>query len=246
MVLLKASVIKPFTTRSTTTGDSRQPHPPLPAATTSRKNLLGPAMTPPSAPLPTTKVMFPMSSDSVPSTMLPRSSNRDEIDTNEKNEVWSGYNGDEEEVSSGSSKKECDEICTNEDGKEEIENFEDSVEQPKEGMIFDTPNDAYLYYSRYAKENGCAVAKRTNKKERDENLRNVTFQCCHGRKAKVNTTNPVKPRPQTKIECPARLNFAICPDGKWRLNRVALEHNHEYSPGKLYSSWCESGTLLFF
>ncbi|KAG5533467.1 hypothetical protein RHGRI_027593 [Rhododendron griersonianum] len=67
----------------------------------------------------TEAVMFPMSPDSVPSTMPPRSSNQDEIDTNEKEEVWSGYNGDEEEVSSGSSKKECDEICINEDGKEE-------------------------------------------------------------------------------------------------------------------------------
>ncbi|KAI8543650.1 hypothetical protein RHMOL_Rhmol08G0235400 [Rhododendron molle] len=83
--------------------------------------------------------------------MPPRSLNQDEIDINEKEEVWSGYNEDEEEVSSGSSKKECDEICTNEDGKEETENFEDRVEQLKEGMIFDTPNDAYLYYSRYAK-----------------------------------------------------------------------------------------------
>ncbi|XP_058223590.1 protein FAR1-RELATED SEQUENCE 5-like isoform X4 [Rhododendron vialii] len=186
--------------------------------------------------------MFPMSPDSIPSTMPPRSSNQDEIDSNEKEEVWSGYNEDEEDVSSGSSKKECDEICTNEDGKEETENFEDRVEQPNEGMIFDTPNDAYLYYSRYAKENGFAVAKRISKKGRDGNLRNVTFQCSRGGKAKVKTTNPVKPRPQTKIECPARLNFAICPDGKWRLNRVALEHNHEYSPGK--SKFYKSNRVL--
>ncbi|XP_058216727.1 uncharacterized protein LOC131327594 [Rhododendron vialii] len=177
--------------RRTTTSDihhhRRLPpttHPPLLATTTSRKNLLGPTTTPPPAPLPTTKVMFPMSLDSVPSTMPQRSLNQDEIDTNEKEKVWSGYNGDGEEVSSGSSKKECDEICTNEDGKEETENIEDRVEQPKEGMIFDTLNDTYLYYSRYAKENGFAVAKRTNKKGRDRNLRNVTFQCCRGGKAK--------------------------------------------------------------
>ncbi|KAG5561631.1 hypothetical protein RHGRI_004629 [Rhododendron griersonianum] len=86
--------------------------------------------------------------------MPPRSSNQDEIDTNEEEEVWSGYNEDEEKVLSGSAKKECDEICTNEDGKEEIENFENRVEQPNEGMIFDTPNDAYLYTQDMLKKMG--------------------------------------------------------------------------------------------
>ncbi|KAE9459157.1 hypothetical protein C3L33_08936, partial [Rhododendron williamsianum] len=148
-----------------------------------------------------------MSPESVPSTMPPRSSNQDEIDTNEA-EVWSGYNEDDEEVLSGSLEKESDEIGTNVKGNESTENFEVRVEQPKVGMMFDTPDEAYLYYSRYAKENG------------------------YGGKARVRTANPVKPRPQTKTDCPARLNFALYPNGKWRLNRVALEHNHEHSLGK--------------
>ncbi|KAG5536267.1 hypothetical protein RHGRI_023894 [Rhododendron griersonianum] len=48
----------------------------------------------------------------------------------------------------------------------------------------------------------------------------------------VKISNPVKLRPQTKCGCRARLNLSTNPDGKWKINRVALEHNHENSPGK--------------
>ncbi|KAG5545392.1 hypothetical protein RHGRI_017765 [Rhododendron griersonianum] len=106
--------------------------------------------------------------------MPPRSSNQDEIDTNEA-EVWSGHNEDDEEVLSGSLEKESDEIGTNVNGKESTENFEVTVEQPKVGMMFDTPDEAYLYYSRYAKEQGFGVAKKCHKKGRDGTLKHVTF-----------------------------------------------------------------------
>ncbi|GFZ21965.1 hypothetical protein Acr_29g0011270 [Actinidia rufa] len=142
-------------------------------------------------------------------------------------------NQGEDEVSSGTSRKNCDEICTNEDGNQTTENYEQRVEEPKEGMEFDTSDEAYIYYSTYAKEKGFAVSKKNSRKGSDGKLMNVTFQCNRGGKAKVTTINPVKPRPQTKIECPARLNLSICRDGRWRLNKVALEHNHVNSPGKL-------------
>ncbi|GFY92815.1 FAR1-related sequence 6 [Actinidia rufa] len=159
-----------------------------------------------------------MSLDSIPSTQPP---------------CFSEYNEQgEPEVSSGSSKKKCDDIGMNENGNEANENSEHRVEEPKEGMKFDTSDEAYLYYSAYAKENGFAVSKRNSKKGSDGNLLNVSFQCNRGGKARVTSTNPVKPRPQTKIECPARLSLSKCRDGKWRLNKVILEHNHVNSPGK--------------
>lgn len=135
----------------------------------------------------------------------------------------------EDEVSSGTSTKKCDEICTNEDGNE---NFEHRVEEPKEGMEFDISDDAYIYYSTYAKEKEFVMSKRNSRKGSDGKLMNVIFQCNRGGKAKVTTTNPVNPRPQTKIYCLARLNLSICRDEKWRLNKVALEHNHVNSLGK--------------
>ncbi|KAG5548582.1 hypothetical protein RHGRI_014066 [Rhododendron griersonianum] len=87
-------------------------------------------------------------------------------------------------------------------------------------MEFDTSNEAYLYYSRYDKENGFAVAKRTSQKGRDAG------------KARVRTSNPIKPRPQTKIVCHACFHISLFMDGKWRLNRVFLECNHEQSSEK--------------
>ncbi|KAI8573009.1 hypothetical protein RHMOL_Rhmol01G0245700 [Rhododendron molle] len=170
---------------------------------------------------PVTSPSSLMSPESVPSAMPPLSSNNDEIHSNEE----------EEELLSGDNEDEgCDEKGASEEDFEA--HFEERVEKPEVGMIFDTPHEAYLYYSRYAKQNGFAVAKRSSKKGKDGNLRHVTYQCSRGGKARVRTTNPVRPRPQTKIQCPARLNFVIHPNGKWRLNTLTLEHNHDHTPGK--------------
>ncbi|GFY80757.1 hypothetical protein Acr_01g0005660 [Actinidia rufa] len=50
-------------------------------------------------------------------------------------------------------------------------------------------------------------------------------------KARVKTSNPVKPRPQSRMNCPAHIRV-VNRDGKFNLNRVVLDHNHEQSPGK--------------
>ncbi|XP_058181113.1 protein FAR-RED IMPAIRED RESPONSE 1-like [Rhododendron vialii] len=171
-----------------------------------------------------------MLSDSISSTLPPRPSGDNE---QELEELLSGDSEQVvEEVSSGSSKQGCDEICSNEDGKEAIENSEQIVEEPKVGMIFDTQDEAYRYYSRYAQQMGFAVARRNSKKGKDGNVRHVCFECNRGGKARVKTSNPVQPRPQTKCDCRARLNLSTNSNGKWKISRVALEHNHENSPGK--------------
>ncbi|KAI8572084.1 hypothetical protein RHMOL_Rhmol01G0171200 [Rhododendron molle] len=82
---------------------------------------------------------------------------------------------------------------------ETTENSVHTVEEPKEGMIFDTQEEAYLYYSTYAKEKGFVVARRNSRKGIDGKVRHVCFECNRGGKAQVKTTNPVKPRPQTKL-----------------------------------------------
>lgn len=139
-----------------------------------------------------------MSPDSVPSAMRPN------IECVEGEEVW---NGDSEH-------EECDEIHTIEDGNEATENDEDRVEEPKEGMTFDTSEDAHLYYFKYAKEKGFAVATRTSRKGKDGKLKHVILSCNRAGKATVKTSNPVKPRPQSKIDCPAHIIVALYPDGK--------------------------------
>ncbi|GFS40197.1 hypothetical protein Acr_00g0067080 [Actinidia rufa] len=130
----------------------------------------------------------------------------------------------EEEGWSGDNERE-------QDGKEVTEICEDRVEEPKEGMTFDTSEDAYLFYCRYAKENGFSVSKRTSRKGSDGKLKDITLSCSRTGKARVKTSNPVKPRPQSRMNCPAHIRV-VNRDGKFNLNRVVLDHNHEQSPGK--------------
>ncbi|XP_057500887.1 protein FAR-RED ELONGATED HYPOCOTYL 3-like [Actinidia eriantha] len=130
----------------------------------------------------------------------------------------------EEEGWSGDSERE-------QDGTEVTEIYEDRVEEPKEGMTFDTSEDAYLFYCSYAKENGFSVSKRTSRKGSDGKLKDITLSCSRAGKARVKTSNPVKPRPQSRMNCPAHIRV-VNRDGKFTLNRVVLDHNHEQSPGK--------------
>ena len=98
-----------------------------------------------------------ISPESVPSIMCPMSS---QVEWNEEVESWSVDIGEEEEeeVSNDSVVKDCV------DGKEVNGDFEERDEEPKMGMEFDTHDETYLYYKRFAKEKEFAVAKRFEKK----------------------------------------------------------------------------------
>ena len=63
----------------------------------------------------------------------------------EEEEGWSEDSEREQEVWS-------EDINATQDGKEGTKNCEDKVEEPKKGMTFDTSENAYLFYCRYAKE----------------------------------------------------------------------------------------------
>ncbi|GFY92885.1 hypothetical protein Acr_08g0012810 [Actinidia rufa] len=68
--------------------------------------------------------------------------------------------GEEEEEEGLSEDSECgqevwsEDINATQDGKEATKNWADKVEELKKGMTFDTSEDAYLFYYRYAKEKG--------------------------------------------------------------------------------------------
>ncbi|XP_057510741.1 uncharacterized protein LOC130793105 [Actinidia eriantha] len=108
-------------------------------------------------------------------------------DTEREQEVWS------------------EDIYATQYGKEATKNCEDRVEEPKKGLTFDTSEDAYLFYCRYAKEKGFSVCRRTSKKGSDGKLKYLTLSCNRAGNARVKTSNPVKPRPQSRINCPAHI-----------------------------------------
>ena len=114
-----------------------------------------------------------------------------------------------EDVSSDPSNAELNEdhinveIDETENEKGEMVNLEDKVGEPKTRMMFESVDEVFSYYTRYAKQNGFAVAKRTGKKGGDEVIRYLTFKCTRSGKPRIRTSNPVRPRPQTKMGCKA-------------------------------------------
>ncbi|GAB2269978.1 hypothetical protein Dimus_004893 [Dionaea muscipula] len=149
-------------------------------------------------------------------------------------DVWSVYRAWDNLICNEPSHKVSDDMGTdeNENENEATESCDDRVEKPKKEMTFNTWEDAYLYYCKYAKQTGFVVTKRTSRKGKDEKLKDVTLSCIRNGKAKVNTNNPVKPRPRSRIGCPTHIGVVRRIDGKWSLSRVVLEHDHEPSPEK--------------
>ncbi|KAL7216291.1 hypothetical protein ACSBR1_028271 [Camellia fascicularis] len=119
-----------------------------------------------------------------------------------------------------------------ENQKEEMGNVEDKVEDPKTGMMFNSIDVLMKFYTRYAKEKGFAVAKRTAKKGDDGEVRYVTVACNRGGKQRIRSSNPLKMRAQSKTDCKAKLRAVLCTNGRWVLNSIELDHNHGLSPGR--------------
>ncbi|KAL7172245.1 hypothetical protein ACSBR2_031857 [Camellia fascicularis] len=139
-----------------------------------------------------------------------------------------------EEVSSSSQSVELLEHNEGniENESEKTSNVEEKVEDPKVGMLFDSIDELVEFYKLYGKAKGFGVSIRTSKKGTDGKVRYVTVACCHTGKQRIRSSNPLKLKPQSKTDCKAKLSVVLCPDEKWMLNSMILDHNHELSPGK--------------
>ncbi|KAL7197711.1 hypothetical protein ACSBR2_020269 [Camellia fascicularis] len=107
---------------------------------------------------------------------------------------------------------------------DEIRNAEEHLEDPKLGMVFASIDEVMKFYTRYAKEKGFAVCKRTSSKGNDGEMRYTTITCNNDGKQKIRSSN--------LTNCKARVTANLCTSGKWRLNSVKLDQNHGLSPGK--------------
>lgn len=109
---------------------------------------------------------------------------------------------------------------------------EDKIEEPKVGMIFDTGDEVMEYYGKYGDQMGFQIRRRTCRKGDDGECVYLVFAC--GRQGKPRSTKKTfRVRAFGRTDCKAKLNAAICPDGKWRVTNVTNDHNHPLSPGKL-------------
>ncbi|KAL7163054.1 hypothetical protein ACSBR2_039199 [Camellia fascicularis] len=115
---------------------------------------------------------------------------------------------------------------------EETGNIEVEIEDPRVGMTFNSINEIYEYYAKYAKQKGFAMSKKSSKMGGNGEKKYMAIGCSRGGKARIKTNNPVRLQPQTKIGCKAGLNAILQDDGMWMLRSFTLEHNHEICPGK--------------
>lgn len=118
-------------------------------------------------------------------------------------------------------------------------NAKEKVEDPKVGMLFDSINELLEYYKMYGQEKGFGVSIRTSKKGSDGKLRYVTISCSHMGKSRIRSSNPLRLRPQSKTDCKAKLSVCLCPDGKWMVNSMILDHNHGLNPDKVRFYRCQ-------
>ena len=75
------------------------------------------------------------------------------------------------------------------------------------------------------------VVIRSSKTHKDGRRRHITYCCHRGGKSRTKALK-VKAHPTTKKGCQASMNISLHTDGKWVLNSIKLEHNHEMCPIK--------------
>uniref|UniRef100_A0A2N9HUL5 FAR1 domain-containing protein n=1 Tax=Fagus sylvatica TaxID=28930 RepID=A0A2N9HUL5_FAGSY len=143
---------------------------------------------------------------------------------------------DEEIVSNKEENEQELEVKKNEENENKIEellNENQIAEEPKVRMMFNSEEGVRAYYTRYAKQKGFGVSRRTSKLGDDgKSVKYFTLSCvCQG-KAKSRAANPLKPQPKQNLGCKAKINASRCLDGRFMVSTVVLEHNHTLSPGK--------------
>ncbi|XP_058189482.1 protein FAR-RED IMPAIRED RESPONSE 1-like [Rhododendron vialii] len=109
----------------------------------------------------------------------------------------------------------------------------DTVLEPQVGAIFNSEDEAKECYTSYAKSRGFGVVTKVSKKRDNGVKSNISYGCHRSGKPRTTALNPVKSHPTTKIECKAGMNISLQVDGKWMLNSIQLNHNHEMDPEKV-------------
>ncbi|KAF0891306.1 hypothetical protein E2562_009481 [Oryza meyeriana var. granulata] len=103
---------------------------------------------------------------------------------------------------------------------------------PELGMEFDDEDKAYEFYNRYAGHVGFSVRKSSSDKSAENITRSRTFVCSREgfRKDKKGAKEVKRPRPETRIGCPARMSIKITSDNKYHISEFVPDHNHQPAP----------------
>ncbi|XP_042412011.1 protein FAR1-RELATED SEQUENCE 5-like isoform X2 [Zingiber officinale] len=103
---------------------------------------------------------------------------------------------------------------------------------PEIDMEFESEEKAYEFYNKYAGQIGFSVRKSSSGKSSENITRSRTFVCSRQgfRKDKKGAKEVKRPRPETRIGCPARMTIKITPNNKYRVTEFVADHNHQPAP----------------
>ncbi|KAK9271714.1 hypothetical protein L1049_002077 [Liquidambar formosana] len=101
---------------------------------------------------------------------------------------------------------------------------------PSLGMEFESEEQAYKCYSRYAVLEGFSIRKDfVNKSRVNGAVVSRRFTCFRqGYRPSKREANVRKPRQETRTGCLAHMTIARQPNGKFRVTHFENEHNHEF------------------
>ncbi|XP_071921737.1 protein FAR1-RELATED SEQUENCE 5-like [Coffea arabica] len=98
------------------------------------------------------------------------------------------------------------------------------------GMEFNSEEDAYKFYNKYAFEMSFSVRKDYLNKDKDDVITSRRYSCCKkGVKRKYESdAMPKRTRTPTKTGCGAKMIIVLLRGIiKYRVHDLVLEHNHE-------------------
>ncbi|TVU13527.1 hypothetical protein EJB05_40587, partial [Eragrostis curvula] len=110
----------------------------------------------------------------------------------------------------------------------------ETIQVPQVGMVFKSEDDAYEMYNTYAGEIGFSNRKSNTRRRADKTIYQKHIVCSsQGVKIAHSSHETSKENAATRTSCKARIQFSVCRQGVWTVQKVVLAHNHYLaSPNK--------------
>lgn len=101
---------------------------------------------------------------------------------------------------------------------------------PNIGKMFESEDELYDYYQKYAYATGFGIRKSSTRYSDDKDRKYYSLGCARGGIYVPNTTRIC--RVSCKTNCRAKISVIVYGNGRCTISRVFLEHNHDLSPKK--------------
>lgn len=122
-----------------------------------------------------------------------------------------------------------------------------AILEPKEGMVFSSPDDAFGFYKLYARKKGFGVMRRTSHNFYGIKY-DVTFACNKNRKPTGAAKEGFSARTRGILGTGCRARIVLRDrqlSGCWTIEEACLEHNHELAPDSVRLMRCHRDIPFF-